>query len=91
MIENSVDGNNTLRILPEMGHIAVFFNIHPLTGYADPLTFHGSEESYDEKQVLTFFYELLPEQEVFHTPMEFGRLIQKRINRIQQAYMSSGV
>ena len=89
LIENSVSSSNCLRIVPQMGHVAIFFNIHPQTGYADPYSFHGSEVSYDEKQVLTFFYELLPntEREMFHTPMEFGQQIQKRIHRVRQKYL----
>ena len=92
LIENAVASSSCLRIVPQMGHIAVFFNINPQTGLADPYSFHGSEVSYDEKQVLTFFYELLPntEQELFDTPVEFGQRIQKRIDRIHQKYASSG-
>ena len=94
LIEHAVSGVSGVRIVPQMGHIAVFFNIDPQTGYADPYSFHGSEESYDEKQLLTFFYELLPSTEqdtvLFHTPMEFGQQIQKRIRRMQEAYPSWG-
>lgn len=92
VIEHAVARPTCLRILPQMGHIAIFFNIHPQTGLADPYSFHGSEVSYDEKQVLTFFYELLPntELELFDTPMEFGQRIQKRINRMHQKYNLSG-
>jgi hypothetical protein len=82
LVENS---NATgVRIVPDQGHVAVFVGVDPSNGRADPYSFHGSELVLDEKQVLTFFYEIPSDQ--FSSQKEFGYQVGLHVDTLKQKY-----
>jgi hypothetical protein len=88
------DAGEGIRVLPQAGHCVAFFSING-QGQTHARSWHGSEIllspkgsgiNNNQKEVLTFFYEV-PMSE-FQSQLEFGQCVERRQRTMMEMYCS---
>jgi len=80
-------GNSTttgIRILPQQGHVIVFFNLDR-NGSTDPWSWHGGEFLRDQKKALLTFFKEIP-LSTFRNQSELGQRAYEAKQRILKKY-----